>query len=474
MKQELLDTINNASRRCSYGMALLAGFMATLAQPPFFMTLLIIPAFSLLFLQTALAKHTKAAFWLGWWWGLGYFTTGLYWICISLYVEPEKFAWLTPFALFGLPSLLAIYTGLACALAKKLSTFYPPALFFILPVCFTLMEYLRGHLFTGFPWNLIGYIWTVSDITLQMVYLTGIYGLGFITVLLASAPALFLLSSRALVVNISALCLFLAMCNYGINRLEHNPTRYSAVKIRMVQPVIDQQMKMNADAFFALINQQIDVTLSRPLEGIDVVIWSEAAIPYYLESGSKLAMHIARILPEKTLLMTGALRREKEDVYNSFFIMDSLGRIQASYDKHHLVPFGEFIPFRNVVPLESIAGGHGDFSSGKGAATLMTDTIPAFSPLLCYEGIFPAEATDKTGKARWLLNVTNDTWFGVSSGPYQHFQMERVRAVENGLPLVRVASNGISGVIDAFGRVVKIIPLNQKGILDFYLPLSIL
>jgi apolipoprotein N-acyltransferase len=461
-------------RRCL--LAALLGIMAALALPPLYLLPLLVPAFSGLFLLLREAKTLRQAFFDGWWWGLGHFTAGLYWMCISLYVEPEKFAWLTPFALLGIPSVVAIYTGtvaIALVAGCRLQVANLPLLLF--PTLWTIAEYLRAHWFTGFPWNLIGYAWTASDVTLQAVSLTGIYGLGWITVFIATAPALFVLKEKPALPNALAALLIVCMVIFGGWRLDHNPTQYSNVRIRIVQADIPQAEKSNAEAQYSILRKYLDMTRSPGLEAVNMVIWPEAAVPYYMESGSILLRDMGSVLPEGALLATGGLRgnsgRKEWQSWNSLFVLDHTGKILAQYDKHHLVPFGEFIPFRHILPVENISGGHGDFSYGKGPATIAAGALPPFSPLICYEAIFPDEATDGTHRAKWLLNVTNDAWFGVSSGPYQHLQMARVRAVENGLPLIRAANTGISAVIDPFGRILRTLPLEQEGIIDSYLPL---
>lgn len=455
-----------------YLLAALLGVCSALALPPLYFLPLLIPSFSGLLLLVCNATRGRQAFFDGWWWGLGYFTAGLYWICISLYVEPDKFAWLTPFALFGLPSILGIYTGIVTFIVRQVQQKLPA---FLLPVAFAIIfvavEYARTLLFSGFPWNLIGYVWAVSDVTLQIAHTVGIYGLSFITVFAASAPALFVICQRPLLCNLLALLLLAFMYAYGWQRLEHHPTQYSNIKVRVVQPAIPESMKLRDGAVYEILHRQIALTHSPDLDSVKVVVWPEVAVPVYIDPQSSLTDMLGAILPEHALLITGGLRRDGSDVWNSLFAVSHNGKLMTQYDKHHLVPFGEFIPFRHILPLDNIAGGHGDFARGPGPSTLSADDIPPFSPLICYEAIFPEEATDGTGKAKWLLNVTNDAWFGASSGPYQHLEMARLRAVETGLPLVRAANTGISALVDPYGRIIRRLPLGEVGIIDFYLPL---
>ncbi len=208
-----------------------------------------------------------------------------------------------------------------------------------------------------------------------------------------------------------------------------------------------------------------------------MVIWPETAVPYLMEENSPLVADLGSILTGNTLLFTGGMRgtgtKENWQAWNSAFIINAEGTITAHYDKHHLVPFGEYIPLRGVLPVENIAGGMGDFSRGAGADTLAPEGIPPFSPLICYEAIFSDKTTDRSQRAQWLVNITNDAWFGISSGPYQHMEMARTRAVEQGLPLVRAANTGISVIIDAYGRELKRLPLDAEGVIDSSLPQNI-
>jgi len=458
---------------------MLFGLCAAAALPPFYILPLLVPAFAGLFLLVHHAASRRQAFMDGWWWGLGHFTAGLYWICISLYVEPEKFAWLTPFALFGLPSVLGVYTGLVTALLYSIRVTCHVSRATLLIVKFAalwvLVEYLRSYLFTGFPWNLIGYVWTASDATLQLASVTGIYGLSWLTVIIATMPALFLIhKEQALLPTVLSAALLVSLVLFGCWSLSETPTQYTGIKMRIVQGNVPERAKWNPETDLAGLKKYADLTRSSGLDAVQVVIWPETAVPFIVQPDSSLVRELGSLLPAHALMLTGGLRgegsRERWQAWNSLFGIDAAGNITAQYDKHHLVPFGEFIPLRGILPVENISGGHGDFARGPGPQTLTGNSIPPFSPLICYEAIFPNEATDKTGRAEWLLNVTNDAWFGTSSGPYQHLQMARTRAVEQGLPLVRAANTGISAVFDAKGRLLSSLPLEKEGVMDLYLP----
>lgn len=457
-------------------LAALYGALATLALPPFFILPLLIPAFSGLFLLVLHAKSKRQAFLDGWWWGLGHFATGLYWICISLFVEPEKFAWLTPFALFGLPSIVAIYIGLVTLALRAVTT--PPAptrALVAFPPLWIAAEYARAHLFTGFPWNLIGYSLNATTATLQAASVWGIYGQSWLVVQLATLPALVLLSApkaRALnVLGLIALCL---VTGWGSWRLAAHPTEYTPFTIRIVQANVAQALKFAPETMLQGLKKHVTLTQEDGLDKVNMVIWPETAVPYLLQKDSRLIHDMGRILLPNTLLFTGGMHGEGNEkdwkAWNAGFVINSKGEMPAFYNKHHLVPFGEFIPFRTILPIEAIAAGMGDFERGAGPQTLNVENAPPFSPLICYEAIFPDEAIDPHTRPQWLINITNDAWFGLSTGPFQHMEMARARAVEQGIPLVRAANTGISIVTDSYGRILKYLPTGTEGIIDSALP----
>lgn len=470
------QSVSNWHRR---GIAILLGICAAIALPPFYALPFLIPAFAGLFLLLQYAPTRRQAFFDGWWWGFGHFTAGLYWICISLWVEPEKFAWLTPFALFGLPAILAVYTGLVAWLLKlsELRIADRGQRIVVFSVLWVIVEYARAHLFTGFPWNLIGYVWTVSDAMLQFASMAGIYGLSWITVIAASMPSLYVDEYSAASVRrpvIAVVLLLTGIMLFGLWRLETHPTRYTDIKVRIVQANIPQALKWRPNEVAEGLRKHMRITRLPGIESVKLVIWPETAIPYYVSSETSLTRDLGAVLPEGALLLAGGIRNDasRMQVWNSIFAIDGAGRIMAQYDKHHLVPFGEYIPFRGILPVEAVAVDMGDFSRGPGPQTLIAGAFPPFSPLICYEAIFPDEVTDRTGRAQWLLSLTDDAWFGVSSGPYQDVQMARVRAVEQGLPLLRAANTGISGGFDAYGREITSMSLEKEGALDLYLPIS--
>lgn len=454
--------------------ALLLGASLALALPPVYFLPAIIPALLGLFHLATTASTLRRALWEGWLWGLGFFAAGTYWICISLLVDAARFAWLIPFCIIGLSGYFAVYIALAAAVTWRFRA--SPYAYLIFAVCWALAEMARGYVFTGFPWNVLAIVWGFSDIMIQPAALFGAYGLSFITVFLVAGLALFfpgLPRRRALRVNFLHLALMMILAGWGVHRLHSTEIQtVPGVKVRLVQASVEQSLKWDPRAKGEGIARHLQLTKSPGLQDITHVIWPETALPTMVAPNMPLLSALGSHLPKNGTLITGALRSEGErtdstwNIYNSLFTISSMGKILAHYDKHHLVPFGEFVPLRNVLPLDKITPGDTDFSRGPGPQTITIPGFPAFSPLICYEGIFPEEAVDRKNRPALLLNITNDAWFGVSSGPYQHLQLVRLRAVEQGLPLIRAAGNGISAVIDPLGRVTALLRLNEIGVLD--------
>jgi apolipoprotein N-acyltransferase len=488
------DTIESLALRAAalagwrrYGLAALLGVLATLALPPIYATPLLVPAFALLlWLQDGIITG-RAAFALGWWFGFGFFLTGLYWVGISMTVDIVRFGWMIPFATGGLSAGLAIFPGLAVLLLFH-SRATGAGRAFALAAAWTALEWVRGHVLTGFPWNLVGYTWTVADAPIQFASVAGIYGLSLLTVAIAALPAAGYgpkRSGRPWPPVIAALSLAVALWVGGAARLAGAlSSMVPGVTLRLVQPNIAQEIKWQPERIRDNLLELVALSAGPGYEHVSDLVWPETAVPFDLASEPQLKEGLARIVPKGGLLLTGADRKAVAEpavadgshsvhFYNSFAALDETGRIVGSYDKFHLVPFGEYVPMRNVLPIDKVTPGRVDFSAGPGPRTLALPHLPPVSPLICYEAIFPDEVSESRDRPRWLLNITNDAWFGNSSGPYQHFESARLRAVEEGVPLVRVANTGISGVVDAYGRVVDRLGLGRKGVIDATLPTAL-
>lgn len=365
--------------------------------------------------------------------------------------------------------------------------------------CFAVAEWLRGHLFTGFPWNLQANVWGWSDSLVQSVSLIGSYGLGILTVFAAASFVTFTERPQPgrqpgpqhgpqpgrgnispLTLPSLSVSLLLGLFVFGLVRLNGADVSYHPdLRMRIVQANIPQAEKWERgkwrDNFVRHIRLSMD--LHGGLEGITHVIWPETAVPYFIGSEPSRRHLVARALGNRPVVITGAPRVEERGVrpvyYNSVHAIGPDAELLASYDKAHLVPFGEYLPFRdflNNFGLEKFTPGAVDFSSGPGLRTITIPGLPAFGPLICYEVIFPGDAVADEEPPEWLLNLTNDGWFGTSPGPYQHLVMTRFRAAEEGLPILRAAGTGISAVIDPYGRIINSIGLNKEGAIDSGLP----
>jgi len=426
----------------------------------------------------------------GWWFGFGYFLAGLYWVGYAFLVDAKTFGWLLPFAVIALPAAMACYTGLGLALARMLWTRGPTRLI-ALAVALTAAEWLRGHLFSGFPWNVYGYALTGPLVLAQSAALIGIWGLTFIAVAVFASPAVFAddrpESRRPWLPMALGLAILAALASYGAWRLGRTPTAFvDNVRLRIMQPNLQQDDKFNYSAKQRVMSHYLELSdrstgpQSTGVRDATHLIWPESAFPFLLTREPDALAQIAALIPEGTVLITGAVRAPElppgqkiERAYNSIYVIDHDGSILSVYDKIHLVPFGEYLPFQDfleklgLMQLTKLPGG---FIAGERRRPMPMPRAPRMLPFLCYEIIFPGETVPDNERPGWLLNLTNDGWFGISSGPYQHLQQARVRTIEQGLPLVRAANTGISAVIDPLGRIVKSLPLGAEGIMDASLP----
>jgi apolipoprotein N-acyltransferase len=425
----------------------------------------------------------------GWWFGFGYFVAGLYWLGYAFLVDAQTFAWLMPFAVIGLPAVLAIYTGAGVALARMLWTRGATRIL-SLGVALTATEWLRGHLFTGFPWNTFGYALTAPLPLAQSVSVVGIWGLTFLAICIGASPAT-LIDERAetrrpwLPLALGLVVLG-GLGAWGAVRLHHTPTRLAEkVHLRIMQPNLQQDVKFNYAARQQVMDRYVALSsrsAGSPASGITDVthlIWPESPFPFILTREPDALAQIVKLLSPSTILITGATRlpenfdRADPHAYNSMYVIDHDGTILSVYDKVHLVPFGEYLPYERVLQrlgLQELTKQQGGFLPGERRRLIDVPEAPRALPLICYEIIFPGELAPSDDRGGWMVNITNDGWFGISTGPYQHFQQARVAAIEEGLPLVRAANTGISAVVDPVGRIINSLPLGVEGSLDSPLP----
>jgi apolipoprotein N-acyltransferase len=476
-------------------LASLAGAASILAMAPFHLWPVLgvtLPALVLL-LDGAAARHAGAGRGrrlrefaaIGWAFGFGYFLPGLLWIGEAFLVEADKFAWLMPFAVTLMPAGLALFHGAALGAACLL---WRPgeARILSLALFLSIAEWLRGHVLTGFPWNDLGLALTGSEALMQAASVTGVAGLTFWTLLALASPVMLMGEmpwQRRVVLPAAMACLLALAAVLGAMRVpEGAAASVDGVRLRIVQPNIPQKEKWQGGNKERIFSTFLSLTGEGGLDGITHVIWPESSLPFLMLQSEEALQRIAATLPDGRVLITGSLRAEQSPavngdqglrVFNSLAAIDAGGKVLSVYDKQHLVPFGEYLPFQatlEAIGLEQLTRQKGGFIAGSGLRRLEVPGVPSLVPLICYEAIFPAYANGHVPRAGWLLNVTNDAWFGRSSGPYQHFHQARLRAVETGLPLVRVANTGISAVVDPYGRVLMMLPLEEAGRIDIDLP----
>lgn len=461
-------------------------------MPPFNVWPLLFVAFPL-FIWIMAEVRPRRAFFLGWLFGLGYFAVCFYWIGIAFLVDAATYLWMMPFMVGALAGGMALYWGLA-AFATALLRQTGLAQLIAFAVFLAIAEWLRGHLLTGFPWTAPGLAVNGMGGLAQAASLIGMPGLTLLITLWASLPALFGFPQRRRHEIIAAsllLALLPALWLWGTYRLaeaEARPPR--TVSVRIVQPNIAQDDKWRGDNARPIFDKMKMMSRApspaRPdgIEGVSVVIWPESALSFPIDESPQGLSEIADLLPDGTSLVLGALRRDPQDqaegaerrVYNSVLGLDSAANVVARYDKWRLVPGGEFLPFESILePLgfRKVVTVPGSFAAGPGPRNI---TLPGLKPaavLICYEAIFPHELIDPARRPDWIINVTNDGWFGKSSGPYQHLAQARLRAIEQGLPLLRAANTGISAIIDAKGRIEAELGLGAEGVIDGSLPPAI-
>lgn len=483
----LLDALRS-SFPLRWTAALAIGALSAFAFAPVYALVLLPLAFPALWWLVATSERVRSAAALGWWFGLGHFTLGSSWIIESFANQPAAPDWQGPPAVLALAAYLALYPALACAIARRLDRRGILGLL-IFAAAWGATEWLRGHLLTGYPWNPLAAVWSFSPVMMQPLALVGTYALSTLSVLVFAAPALALPRMGGWHRNrgwIAMLVLGASLWSgYGLYRLDrHAEPPKTDLTLRLVQPNIPQREKWKEELRRQHFVDYIALSaMLSPPEGRLLVVWPETAVTdYYFDRQPSRRALAARMLPEGGFLATGAPRvLESPDgaraLANSLLVIDDDGRLEAVYDKQHLVPFGEYLPFRGLLAplgLDKLTPGGVDFAAGPGPRTIAVPGLPSFSPLICYEVIFPGDVVAATGpRPDFLINVTNDAWFGDGSGPHQHFAQARMRAVEEGLPLVRAAQTGISAVIDPVGRVLTRIRLEMRGSVEAVLPDSL-
>lgn len=443
------------------------GFISAFSFAPYFIFPILVVGLSLLMYVINKAQTKKQIALFAFSFGAGLGMSSLSWISHALLIDEGHFVFFIPFVLLGLGSFLGLFF-MVPALA---ASFTKPGIYRWLSFAgwFTLFEWIRSWFLTGFPWNLTGYIWADFPPMIQIASVVGTYGLSLITLLAFTSFALW---PKKNFIYTSIAILFLCYAGGSLRIYEGAHDFVWGVKLRLVQPNIAQTLKWDpqkADENFSKL-----LALSRyNNEEITHVIWPESAVPFLLEKNETERLRLMSAVRQGGTLITGALRvvdMSQKQLANSIFIVDDLAHIKGYYDKSHLVPFGEYVPLRGILPFDKIVPINSDFVSGKGPETIFIPKAPSASMLVCYEAIFPHEIINPKKRPGWILNVTNDAWYGLSAGPYQHLAITQLRAVEEGLPLIRATNNGISAIINPYGQIISSLALNTEGVLDSSLP----
>jgi apolipoprotein N-acyltransferase len=469
---------------------LLSGLFSSLAFAPTFLFPFLIFGISTLLYYIRKARSTKQAFILGWLFGFTHFLTGMYWISIGVAVYIEQFWWVIPFALCGLPIILAFFIAFASALTYKAKIKNNISKVFIFSILFVIFEWIRSWIFTGLPWNLTGYSFCFSEKIIQLASVASIYGLSFLSVFISTNLYFIFIRDKDgwIIHSLSSLIILSCVFYFGSQRLENNPTEYTDISIRLIQPSIPQSAKWDPRSIYR--NMEFHSELSKldadqPDRFIpDLVVWSEAAVTIPLNR-PRIKSILTSAISNKTILITGGISEyfspstnndsllDEYRLYTSLYGINAKGEVLFSYNKAHLVPFGEYMPYKEISGLKKLTAGFIDYTPGdknQNVHLTIKDKIIHIRPLVCYEAIFPDEARVQDPKISLFINITNDAWYGNSSGPYQHFEISRMRAVENGIPMIRVGNNGISGIIDPLGRIIFKTGLNEISATDGFTP----
>lgn len=473
-----MQKLNNFFKNHKKITAFLLGSLSVQAFPPFYHWYLLFICLSGLLLLVNTAQNKKQAFSAGYWFGFGFFSFGLAWVNNALLVHPEQTGWLVPITFL----ISGAFLGLFLAFPALLSFLFKslPARWLALGSWIVIFEWLRSWILTGFPWNLWGSCLAVNSALIQGASVIGTYGLSLILILTSSAPTFILNApSKRKIVTVSAsvASVILLLWAFGTWRLSNRINESSETKIRFVQPSISQTVKWSKELQQQHFQKYIELSRSQPLTDIAAVIWGETASPYQLDMDSPAMQQALQAVPDNGFLITGQVRYE-DNYYGGWWLLNSAlainhqGVIEDSYDKSHLVPFGEYIPLREYLPdfIRPVANTIGTFKPGTGPRNIKLPTLPPFGIQICYEIIFPHHIITQNPKPEWLINLTNDGWYGISSGPYQHLVSTRLRAAEEGITIARSANSGISALINPYGETIAELGLSEEGILDAALP----
>lgn len=450
--------------------AALAGALGSLGQAPYNQPLALLAALSLAFLMVRRQKHARDMAAIGWVFGVGYFGVALIWILQPFQIDPDRHAWMAPFALVFMSTGLALFWGAAFWCARLLSDRTWP-----LVLTWTTAELLRAYLFTGFPWANPAQA-LVNGAVGQSLAWAGAHGATLWLMSLAwalSFPAVF---RRRRLMRIGQAGLLFSAAGLFYLPPSAPAAPLTPHTVRLVQPNAEQHLKWRSEYAQGFFEHQLDLTAVAPDAGgatPDLIVWPETAIPWTLETAGPALAQISTAAGGKPVAL-GALRRERGALFNSMAVLDPSGAARQIYDKHHLVPFGEYIPFSDIADRFGVTGmaqvSATGFASGPGAQTLDFGALGRGLPLICYEAVFAHDVAAAPERADFIIQITNDAWFGRNAGPQQHLAQARMRAIEQGLPVMRAANTGISAMIDPYGRILASLPMGAAGFVDARLP----
>lgn len=473
-------------------LALLAGALVAAGLPPYDLWPLAFLGVSLflMLLDTAPRLRWHAGFGAGWLFGLGYFTLAFHWIGYAFLVDAETYLWMMPFMLGILSGGMAVYWGLAAMLARRFGG-SGLQLALVFAALIGIAEWLRGHLFTGFPWAAPGLLADGMGGLAQAASVIGMTGLTPLVVLWAALPYVFVSGARPAhkLAGLGVLLLLPALWAWGGTRLAAaGDAMVPGIAIRIVQPNLPQQEKWREENSRQILDD-LEMLSTMPtaeqpqgIAGIDYVFWPESAVPFLIDESPVAKAELRPLLGGRTALITGAVRADRKgegvdpDVHNSIIVFDGTAEPVQRYDKWRLVPGGEFLPFEWLLePLgfRKVVDTPGSFVAGPGPGTFILPGGLRAALTICYEAIFPNRLVDDADRPQVIVNVTNDGWFGRSTGPWQHLAQARLRTIEQGLPMIRAANTGISAVIDPYGRTLRMLPLMEKGVVDSPLPVAL-
>lgn len=463
------------------GLAMLAGALMTAGHPPIQLPWMLFAVVPVIVVLALAAPTVRAAAWVGWAAAFGYFLTGLHWLGHPFLVEPEKYGWLLPLGVTAMPIGFGLLWGLTFAIGRR---FAPAGLIagtVWLCSLWTLIEVARTYMLTGFPWALPGYVW-VDTPAMQAGAWVGPHGMTWLTLLVTAMPGVSLIAGGAArLAGAVGLLLGVTLWSLGVARVPGEVAAApDAPVIRVVQPNAPQHLKWQPGHREVFYNRLLEMTAAPPDPALGpprIVVWPEASVHFVPAANPEEVARIAK-LANGAWVFVGALHGERTVEgtrwFNSMVPVRPDGTLGERYDKHHLVPFGEYLPLGRAFDLIGVGDffTRGGFEAGPGPRTLVLGNLPPVSVLICYEAIFPQEVVGETRPA-WLFQPTNDAWFGSFAGPHQHYAQARIRAIEQGLPLIRAANTGISAAVDPYGHEIAASRLHIVNYFDVKLPAAL-